>query len=220
MGFTTLGGFTTAQADANGIIPFGTSPYQVPTGNDWINSFLDTQQVARYESLCGVLEGGVCTVAALIVTVPTGTIYVAGGMVWKTTSSETKQVTDGSGSPATTYLWGCCDGELRTTSDTTPPPGFEGNKSCVITKTSALNGVATLDNSVQQKAQYASHTARFVSPSNLGLFATPKRVPTGGVAVIPDGSYLEVRAAISDFIVQGTAELILRGDAELIITGS
>lgn len=161
MAFTTIQGFTPTQTseNANGVPNFGTSPYESPTGENWQDAFLDTLQAGAYQNLAGVLSGGVCTVALLSVTIPANTVYVAGGMVWTNLTTETKAVTD----DATTYVWGRADGQLDITATTTPPSGFEGGKSCLLTKAVAVAGVATLDNTVQHKARTLDHTNRTVN---------------------------------------------------------
>src|SRR5205085_11878234 len=110
MGFKTLSGYLPANVQANGIINFGTSPYDVPTANDWKNTFADTYGLAYHMQMPGVLSGGVCTVSALNVTVPSGTIYYA-EQVWITDSAVVQGVPDGTG--LVTYLWGCSDWQVR-----------------------------------------------------------------------------------------------------------
>lgn len=186
MAFLTIGGFspTNSSENSNGIPNFGTAPYQSPTGDNWQDAFLDTLQESRYQHLAGVLSGGVCTVSGLVVTVPASTVYVAGGMVWTNASGETQSATD----DATTYVWGCADGQLRITSTTTPPTGFESGKSCILTKAVAVSGTATLDNSVQHRARTADHTNRIIG-ENAGVFAPIlDTVPATFRGVIPSGS--------------------------------
>jgi hypothetical protein len=97
--------------------------------------------------------------------VPVNTVYVAGAMVWKTLVGETKAATDN----ATNYLWGCADGELRVTSTTTPPTGFESGKSCILVKGTAVAGVVTLDHTAQQRARTSDHTNRTIRGGGIHL---------------------------------------------------
>jgi hypothetical protein len=197
MGFTTIkAGFTTAQTDGDGLRPVTGSPTQA----QWEGTFKDIMQPFLYETLAGVIEGDVCTASVLDVTIPINTVYVAGGMVWKTLVGEVQAVTN----DATTYIWGCADGELRVTSTTTPPTGFEGGKSCIIVKAVAASSVVTLDHSVQQKAMVAA--SRMMSLNNMGLFPSVDSIPSGAAATIPQNSQYRVFESFTNagsLIIQG-----------------
>lgn len=189
MGFTTIkAGFTKDQTDGDGLRPVTGSPTQA----QWEGTFKDIMQPFLYETLSGVLEGGVCTVSALNVTVPINTVYVAGGIVWKTLVGEVQAVTDN----ATTYIWGCADGEVRITSTTTPPTDFTERTACILTKAVAVSGTATLDNTVQQKAMYSA--SRMMSLNNLGLFPSVDSIPSGAVATIPSGSQYRLFGSLTN----------------------
>ena len=206
MAFLTIGGFspTNSSENSNGIPNFGTSPYQSPTGDNWQDAFLDTLQESRYQHLSGVLSGGVCTVSGLVVTVPASTVFVAGGMVWTNASGETQSVTD----DATSYVWACADGQLRITSTTTPPTGFDSGKSCILTRAVAVSGTATIDNGVQHRAETADHTNRMIG----GAFAvTPTNLPSGGYYVVNGNSQYVVFGDwynYATFVTFGTTYLI------------
>jgi hypothetical protein len=182
-GFNPLGGSAPA-ANANGLFPMS-GPV---SGANWDKTHLDLTQAARQQSLSGVLSGGVCTAALLVVTIPANTYYIAGGIVWYNTGAETASVSDA----ATTYLWGCSDGVIRPTSTTTPPTDFTAATACIITKAVAVSGVATVDNSVQQRARTADHANRVVS-ENAGVFAPNlDTIPATFRGVIPAGSQYPV----------------------------
>lgn len=192
MAFTTLQGFTPTQTaeTANGVPNWGDSAtgFQTPSGADWQNAFVDGFASSNRQHLSGVLSGGVCTAALLVVTVPANTYYVAGGVVWFNASAETTSVTDG----ATNYVWGCSDGLLRTTTTTTPPTDFEDGKACILTMAVSTGGVATLDNSLQERARSADYTNRVIG-ENSGVFAPVlATLPSGGVFVIPSESQYNV----------------------------
>src|SRR5688500_8254714 len=97
---------------------------------DLLANFEDTQAPALYGFLPGVLSGGVCTAATLTVTVPTGTLVYCRS-VWFFNSAATKVVSDA----ATSYVWLCSDGELRTSaSATVAPVGYTMQTACLLTK--------------------------------------------------------------------------------------
>lgn len=189
MAFTTIAGLTLSELDANGQIDYtGTFPNAKA-----VKSNLDLLQAARYGSLSGVLSGGVCTAAALVVTVPADTVIMVGGVVWENASAETKGVPDDDVS----FVWFKSDGELDyTDAITTQPTGFEGSKSCLLCQATAASGVITLDNSVQHRARTADHTNRYIG-ENAGVFAPIlDTLPADSVFVIPAGSQYNV---IGDF---------------------
>lgn len=125
--------------------------------DDWNRNWRDIQESSSFSLLAGVLEGGAATASGLSVTIPSGTIYFA-RMVWKFTDNTTFVVPDN----ATTYLWGCSDGVVRQTSSPTPPQGFTTRTACILTKANASSGVASVDNSVQQKARYSDPDIRLI----------------------------------------------------------
>jgi hypothetical protein len=188
MAFETINEFTQAQTDEDGLIPFGQPGFTTLNAEVFRNTLKDISQAFQYQSLCGVLSGGVCTAALLVVTVPAGTYYVAGGMVWHNESAETATVADA----ATNYVWGCCDGELRVTTTLTQDIDFSGNRSCLLTKSVASGGVAVLDNSVQQRARTADHTNRIVGENALVFAPVLDSVPATFRGTIPLGSQYAV----------------------------
>jgi hypothetical protein len=178
-GFNPLGGSAPA-ANANGLYPIS----GVVTGANWDKVHRDLVEGARQQSLSGVISGGVCTAALLVVTIPANTYYIAGGIVWYNTGAETAGVSD----DTTTYLWGCSDGVIRPTATTTPPTDFTASTACIITKAVAVSGVATVDNSVQQRARTADSTNRVIG-ENAGVFAPVlDTIPSTFRGVIESGS--------------------------------
>lgn len=117
----------------------------------------DGQSPSAFALLSGILGTCTCTVSSLNVTIPSGTQYYA-RTVWLAGSAVVQAVGDN----ATTYIWGCSDGIIRTTSSTTPPTLFDGRSACLIVKATAVSGVVTLDLTVQQKGRYADYAARIV----------------------------------------------------------
>lgn len=192
MAFATIAGNTVAGTNANGLYAFTAN--STLSAATLLAEFLDMLQSARYETLAGVLSGGVCTVSNLTVTVPANTIFVAGGMVWTNSGAETKAVTD----DATTYVWARCDGELDITSSTTPPTGFENGKACILTRAVAVSGTATIDNDYQQRARTADHTNRVIG-ENAKVFApVMDTIPSGFVGVIPSGSQYNIFGTLTN----------------------
>lgn len=192
MAFTTLKGFTHSQTDADGLIPFGEPGYTTMDKTIFRNTLKELLQGGMYQGLAGVLAGGVCTAATNVVTIPANTYYIAGGVGWFNASAHTESVADG-----TLYLWGCSDGEIHTSSDTTPPTGFTTRTACIITKAVTTGGVAVLDNSVQQRARTADGTNRIIG-ENAKVFAPVlDTIPAGFVGVVPSGSQYVVHGKLT-----------------------
>jgi hypothetical protein len=167
--FLTTSGYSNGQTDenSNGIPNWGNTSdgFGTMSGANLQNAFFDAYQEARLQNLPGVLSGGVCTESGLVVTVPAGTVYVAGGQVWSTASGETVGVAD----DATTYIWGQRDGLLAITATTSPPPGFEDGGACLLVKAVAAAGVVTLDLSVQHRARTPDYTERTIREGGIVL---------------------------------------------------
>lgn len=187
MAFTTIKGYTATQTDADGLIPFGEAGYTTLDKTIFRNTLKELTQAGQYQSLAGVLSGGVCTAAANVATIPANTTYIAGGIVWFNAAAHTESLADG-----TLYLWGCSDGEIRTTSDTTPPVGFTSKTACIITRAVTTASVSVLDNSYQQRARTADGTNRIVSENALVFAPLMDSVPSAFAGVIPAGSQYPV----------------------------
>jgi len=190
MAFTTLFGFgvagTTDGVGANGLIQLGTNPYKSPTAAHWNGMLGDYLALLRKTFLSGIVAGGVCTVSTLTVTIPIGTAFVAGGQFWVSPTITTVIVAN----VAITYVWACSDGQMRQTTDTTPPTGFDDNRSFVLLIANAGAGTATLNLSVQERARTIYQSARFVSQNSPGIAPTADLIPGVGIVVVPAGSQL------------------------------
>jgi hypothetical protein len=186
MAFNTISGNVPGggpgQTDDLGVYKY--SAQSPLTAASLIASFRDALQALRYQTLPGVLAGGVCTVAGLVVTVPTNTIYAAGSAIWTNSGAETKTVTD----DVVNYIWGRSDGLLDITTTTTPPPVFEGGNACIIVKATAVTGVVTLDHSVQHRARTADHTNRFVKEGEIRGNGTGQKRGRAAVAYASDAN--------------------------------
>lgn len=189
MAFKTLSGFATTDVGGNGLIQYGTEPYNTIDAAPFNKILGDFLAVARRSLLSGIVAGGVCTIATLAITIPTGTAFLAGGQYWVSDSTTQVNVTD----IPTTYIWGCSDGQFRPTTDTTPPTGFDDNRSFILLKASGTGtGAATLDLSVQQKARAISSSGRFMAENSAGVAPVADTIPLGGSAVVPFGSQLAI----------------------------
>lgn len=193
MAFKTLSGFgisgTTGGVGSNGLIQLGTAPYASPAAASWNGLLGDFLAMARKSLLSGIIAGGVCTIATLAITIPTGTAFLAGGQYWVSDSTTQVNVTD----IPTTYVWGCSDGIFRLTTDTTPPTGFDDNRSFILLKASGTGGgAATIDLSVQQKARVVSPTSRFLTENAAGIAPVADTIPLGSSVSVPLGSQLAI----------------------------
>lgn len=181
MGWKTISGTIAANAGASGLIEW--SAGDGLAASDINANHADGQTPVMYGMPTGVLSGGICTADALVVTVPIGTHYLARN-VWYSDGNATVSVSD----EATTYIWGCADGELRTTANTTPPTGYDERTSCILCRVVATGGVAAVDMSVQQRAR---HTVGHQVFEGSGSWApTPDVIGPGGIAHVPDGHQL------------------------------
>ena len=146
MGWVAANGLAPAAVGADGIVAFSTG--DVPDAADFDANFTAPLDVAGYGLAAGVLAGGVCTAAALVVTIPDGTTYYA-RQVWAADGDATVNVTD----EATTYVWGCSDGVVRITATSTPPSSFDARTACLLTVATATGGTASVDNTLQWAAR-------------------------------------------------------------------
>lgn len=189
MGFKTQSAFTTSQVNSKGLIEFGTGDYKNPPKEVWNGMFSDGYTPLQYSLISGVLAGGVCTAALLSVTVPNGTAFLAGGKYWETDADVPVTVPNN----ATTYIWGCQDGQLRTGSSlTVPPTGYDNNRSCLICKVLSASGTATVDNTVQQSARTVDIIGRFVSEKVAGWQPVADAIAGTSVAILPQFSQLSI----------------------------
>lgn len=187
MGFTTLGGYAAdSTVDANGIKAFAAQT--ILPASDLTDSYLDTQGVAVYGLLPGIIAGGVCTAASLTLTIPSGTVFLA-RTIWVANASVTVALNDNT----TVYIWACSDGEMRTTASAfTLPTGYDARSCCLMCKVTTASGVATVDITVQQKARASDPTGRMVSENNPCIAPVADTIPSTATAVIPTGSQLQV----------------------------
>ena len=196
MAFKTLSG----QADTLLAAPSGINEWvsgDTPTAAEFNNNLADAYGYPYYSVLAGVMSGGVCTFATLVVTVPTSTIYYA-RQLFVSDSGTNITVPDA----ATTYVWGCSDGELRITSSTTPPASFDTRTACILCSVAASGGVITsIDLAVQQRCRYADPANR-VQGENAGLWAPiPDSIPSGLTLDIPTDHQITVW---DELLVTGT----------------
>lgn len=159
MAWTTLAGTTAAAADAYGLKTLASGA--APSANDFNYNWRDAIRGGAWALQPGVISGGVCTAANLVVTIPQNTIYYARSQWTNADAAATSTVPD----DATTYLWGCSDGEIRQTANTTPPLGYDVSTACILCKATAAGGTATVDLTVQQKARLADN-ARILTANN------------------------------------------------------
>lgn len=202
MAWKTLGGTAAGAAGASGLVEWVAGD---SLEHDVLNANMgDVQTPAQYGMPSGVLAGGVCTAAALAVTVPSGTTYYARN-IWAADGNAVVSVTDES----TTYIWGCADGVLRSTSSATPPSGWDERTACILCRAVATGGVATVDLSVQQRARRTVGHQVF---EGSGAWApTPDVIVSGGVAHVPDGHQIRLMDALTVY-----GELVVFGKAAVV----
>lgn len=205
MPLTTLNGInpsggSSPSAAASGLKEWASGDALAAT--DLITDLRDEQEAARLGLLSGLLAGGVCTASALNVTVPVDTVYFARSVWQVVTSAAVIGVPDN----ATTYLWGCSDGQIRQTSTTTPPTSFDNTTACIIIKATAVSGVITLDFSVAQWARQAWGAARVTTENNPSFAPVMDTVPLGATVIIPVGSQQQLFGSL-----QVSGSLIVRG---------
>ncbi len=188
MAFKTLSSLTNAQVGANGQKSFA----GVLTADDLNHAFNDDQAAPMEGLLAGVLFGGACTASALNVTIPANTIYFA-RTVWINDADLVVGVSDGT----TTYLWGCSDGQIRSTSSTTPPSSFDTRSACILAVAIAVAGVVTLDRTGQQMGRYADGAAHLVSENAPVVAPVADTIPAGASASVPAGSQLQVMETLT-----------------------
>jgi len=188
MGWETISETPAASVGPSGLVEW--SAGESLSADDLNNNLADNQGVALWGMPSGVLAGGTCTAAGLAVTVPTGTMYLARN-IWIADGNATVNVSD----EATTYIWGCSDGELRTTSSTTPPNGYDERTACILCKVVSTGGVATVDLSAQQ---HGRRTIGHRVYEGSGVWApTPDVIPDGGEAYVPDGHQIALMDSLS-----------------------
>lgn len=202
MGWKTISGTIAANAGASGLIEW--SAGDGLAASDINANYADGQAPFMYGLPSGVLSGGACTAVGLVVTVPTATHYLARN-VWYADGNAVVSVSD----EATTYIWGCADGELRTTANTTPPTGYDERTSCILCRVVATGGVAAVDMSVQQRAR---HTVGHQVFEGSGSWApTPDVIVRGAVAHVPDGHQMQLMDALTvygELVTYGTMHVV------------
>lgn len=164
MAFTTEGGTGSGLFDYGDAGILEVAADEVLFASDLHAIHESLQAAPAYSHLAGVMEGGVCGAVGLNVIIPAGTRYFA-WQEWYTADSYSQAVPDDD----VTYIWGCSDGQVRTTDSTTPPASFDARTAALITKATAAAGVVTIDNTVQQKARFANSSTRQVTDGPLTL---------------------------------------------------
>lgn len=190
-GFKTLSGAAPGDVGAGGLR--GVTDGEAIGATAFNGDQTDLQSVGMFGLLAGVLSGGACTASGLKVTIPAGTRYFA-RQVWEMVYSPSISVPDA----ATTALWGCSDGKIRqTASASTRPDGFDPRNCCLLTVATTVAGVATVDNSLQERARYADGTSRRAL-ENGGVWApVPDDIPAAVEAVVPTGHQIELFDSIT-----------------------
>jgi len=197
MPWQTLNGTTAANAGTSGLKEFGSGDAIGAT--DLLRDMKDPQDALVYRTAPGVLYGGVCTCAALTVTIPTGTLVFCRS-VWHANGAMTQVVTD----DATTYVWLCSDGETRITANTTPPTSYDTRSACILCRVVAASGTGVVDLSVQERARYS--TGRFVGGGPGAFASIPDVIPDSGYGVVADERQLRI---MDDLTVYG--DLVVHG---------
>jgi len=188
MGWETISETAAASVGASGLVEW--SAGDSLSADDLNNNLADVQGVTLWGMPSGVLAGGACTAAFLVVTVPDGTRYLARN-IWCANGNQTISVTDES----TTYVWGCADGVLRITSSSTPPVGWDDRTACILCRAVATGGTATVDLSVQQRARLAIGHQVF---EGSGIWApTPDVIGANGIAHVPDANQISLFDALT-----------------------
>lgn len=202
MGWKTTSGTLAANAGASGLVEW--SAGDGLAASDLNANHADGQTPAIYGLPSGILAGGACSADALAVTIPSGTYYLARN-VWYADGNAVVNVSD----EATTYIWGCADGELRTTSSATPPTGYDERTACILCRAVATGGAASVDLSVQQHARRTIGHA--VYEGSGAWSATPDVIASGAVAVVPDAHQIRLMdtlTALGTLVVYGKAVVL------------
>lgn len=177
MSWATVGGNAATNVGASGLHEWASGDQLAAA--DLLSDVKDAREPALYGLSPGVLEGGACTAAANVVSVPAGTVVFARS-VWSTAAGETIALADG-----TSYVWLCGDGVLRTSGTASAPTGWTLRSAALLCKAVTTAGISVVDLSVQQRARYADVTAGVVL-DNRGLWAAvPDTLPAGCVAFVP-----------------------------------
>lgn len=190
MALTTINGLS--PASSTGAYPVGNvgvfeyaSGYSF-TGDDLTKDFKDAQAAPALSLPSGILAGGTCTSSGVLVNVSAGIYYYATSVWWGQTDTSIT-VTDN----ATTYIWGCSDGNLRITSTTAPPLGFTRSQACLIVKCTATSGVVVFDYTAQDIAQTVDNTNRTLTANSshigYGWISEQDTLPATSTVTIPAG---------------------------------
>ena len=152
------------------------------------NDLYDLQSNPMYGLISGVLVGGDITASALAVTIPSGLAFYA-RQVWINSGTYTLNVADAS----TTAVWGCCDGQIRTSAGaSTYPSTFDYRTACLLCVVTSSGGVATVDNTQRQWARSIDGTGRRVL-DNGGVWApVPDTIPSTSQAIVPAQHQIQI----------------------------
>lgn len=184
MSLTTISGLNPAGSSSDAVQPSGL--YEFSDGDAFIagdqnKDLQDLQELGRQAQLAGVHVAATITASGLTLNFPAGFQYFA-RQIYLMSGTTTFAVPDGSIS----YVWGCVDGILRRTANTTPPASFDATTACILVKATASAGVVTLDATVQQKSRYADPAARKVKDGPLTLdYANNVVDASGGALKVP-----------------------------------
>jgi hypothetical protein len=204
VGFVTLTGLAAGSVQASGL-------QEQAAGSPLLSSRMnqdarELQMVAMQTHLAGVLTGGDITVSNLLVSFPVGFRFFA-RQIWEASGTTQVSVPDA----ATTYLWGCADGQIRLTGTDAVPGGWDNRSACRLAKATAAGGVAVLDLSVQHRARFADASGRVVC-ENCGAWSpTPDVIPAGVRVEVPAGHQ---QLLFGTLTVAGT--VVVRGKLRMI----
>lgn len=157
-------GTEAAEVGVSGTIEFAEG--DVPTAVAINANLQGTQEKPMRSMLAGVMDGGACSAAGLTITIPKSTVWFA-RQIWQLSAADTTVAVP---DDATTYIWACSDGQLRTTASSTPPALFDERTACILCKCTATGGVATIDTGAQELARRADPVDRTVAEGGAGFW--------------------------------------------------
>ena len=171
MSFKTTGGGTSRSG-------YGTTAWatgDVLKATDLTANLADVADATHRCAPAGRLGGPDPTASGLTVTLPAGTSYLA-GVVW-TADADVQVVVGGS---TTTYVWGCADGQVRTTTALSPPTGWSWRSAALLAI--AIAGVSAATVSTPGWGAPNTSAVAWYTP----LPVSPRLIPEDVAAVIPE----------------------------------
>src|ERR1700679_1478537 len=189
MTFETPSGYTAGQLNENGVLAFS-GPLR---SADLVDSFEDGQEPAHWGLLPGVLVASAITGSGLTLSFPDGYAYYA-RQVWVSVGISSVILSN-----MTLYLYGCSDGQVRTSATETPPAGWDDTSSCLLCLAVGSGGNLTITQAgVQQLARYANPATRVIQDGAITNDAGNSRIITQGfmpqMTNIPAGVTVDVPA--------------------------